>query len=191
MLHRPAVWSLQLWVWCAVIGLSDLRPATAQPYGLTERRPSGGYMDGRLPIRAPSAATGWSVVPAFPNLTFRDPTFLSFEPDTDRLYVGTLWGLIYRFNNDPATSTATVFLDLSNQTQVSDNSGLLAMAFHPEFGQSDSPNRGYVYVYYQYAPNPVYGYRPSYNRLSRFTVPDGSATADRNSEQVLINQFDP
>jgi ankyrin repeat protein len=31
---------------------------------------------------------------------------------------------------------------------------------------------------------------PGYNRLSRFSVPDGSKVADRHSEQVLINQFD-
>jgi glucose/arabinose dehydrogenase len=30
----------------------------------------------------------------------------------------------------------------------------------------------------------------SYHRLSRFPVPDGATAADRNSELVLVNQFD-
>ena len=70
------------------------------------------------------------------------------------------------------------------------------MAFHPEFHQAGSPNRGYVYVYYSYSPNPVPGPNappfdtPTYDRLSRFTVPDGSLVADPNSELVLVNQYD-
>jgi uncharacterized repeat protein (TIGR03806 family) len=72
------------------------------------------------------------------------------------------------------------------------------MAFHPEFRVPGSTNRNYVYVYYNYSPNPVIpggNHRPpsttkSYNRLSRFTVPDGSLLADPNSELVLINQYD-
>lgn len=175
-----------------VVSAGLLAPlARAQPYGLTERRPIGPYLDGRLPPTAPSAATGWTVVPAFPNLTFKDPTFLVPEPGTDRLCVGTLWGQVFRFVNNPATSTATVFLDLSSRTQVSDNGGLLGLAFHPQYGQPASPNRGYVYVFYQYSPTPTYGYQPSYLRLSRFTVPDGAAAADPGSELVLINQYDP
>ncbi len=98
--------------------------------------------------------------------------------------------------NDPATQEKNEFLDLTDVTQGWDDCGLLALAFHPEFGQGDSPNRGYVYVWYHYSPSPVVGPKrppvttPGYNRLSRFTVPDGSHTADRASEQVLINQFD-
>ena len=138
-----------------------------------------------------SATTGWTTVQAFPNLTFKDPTFLVAEPGSNRLYVGTLWGIVYRFVNDPNTSTRTVFLDVSNRTQVSDSSGLLGLAFHPDFGKAGSPNRGYVYVSYQYSPTPAYGYQPSYNRLARFTVPDGATSVDPNSELVLIDQYDP
>ena len=59
-----------------------------------------------------------------------------------------------------------------------------------------SPNRGYVFIHYSYSPSPNYNPGapsdsvPSYNRLARFTVPDSSLVADRNSELVLINQYD-
>jgi uncharacterized repeat protein (TIGR03806 family) len=71
----------------------------------------------------------------------------------------------------------------------------MGLAFHPEFGLAGSPNRGYVYVSYSYSPSPIHdagapSNTPSYNRLSRFTVPDGSLAADRDTEYVLINQYD-
>jgi glucose/arabinose dehydrogenase len=70
---------------------------------------------------------------------------------------------------------------------------LLGFALHPEFGLTSSTNRGFVYVYYSYSPTPTNN--PGldtvmYNRLSRFTVPDGGLIADPASEMVLINQFD-
>src|SRR5207249_762088 len=59
-----------------------------------------------------------------------------------------------------------------------------------------STNRGYIYLFYQYSATPTPGpgrpprTTPSYNRLSRFTVPDNSSVADPNSELVLIDQYD-
>lgn len=183
--RRAAAWLVTF------VCLAASPPGHAQAYGLGSRAPIGPYLDDRFPATAPDPGTGWSTAIAFPNLTFRDPTFLVPEPNSNRLCVGTLWGIVYRIVNDPETSARTVFLDVSDRTQVSDSSGLLGLAFHPEFGAPGSSNRGYVYVAYQYSPNPVYGYQPSWNRLSRFTVPDGAAAADPGSELVLIDQFDP
>jgi uncharacterized repeat protein (TIGR03806 family) len=167
------------------------------PYGLDSRGPVGPFLNNTLPPAASGASGSWMTVQAFPNLTFEDPTFLTFAPRTNLLYVCGRQGTIWVFQNDPNTATKTEFLNLTNRNQGYDDCGLLGMAFHPEFGQSGSTNRGYVYVYYQYTPAPTNSApnRPdvntvSYNRLSRFTVPDGTFTADPNSEQVLINQFD-
>ena len=58
---------------------------------------------------------------------------------------------------------------------------------------TNSTNRGYFYVAYCYSPSPVAvpdANTLMYDRLSRFTIPDGSSVADPNSELVLINQFD-
>ncbi len=177
----------------ALVLVSGLFPtsAVAQSYGLTERQPIGAYLNGKFPTTAPSATTGWSTVPAFPNLTFNNATHITAAPRSDRLYVSTQAGRIYSFVNNPATTSSTLVIDVSNRTQVSDSSGLLGVVFHPEFGLAGSPNRGYVYIFYTYSPNPQYGYFPCYDRLSRFTVPDGSLVADPNSELVLIQQYDP
>jgi glucose/arabinose dehydrogenase len=157
---------------------------------------------GSFPMRAqPSSTNGqaFTAVNAFPNLTFDDPTCIVPLPGTNRLYVCGRQGQIWFFNNSPTAAIKTLFLDLSAHTQGWGSSGLLAMAFHPQFGQAGSPNRGYVYVAYTYTPGPLVGSAadppvhatPCYDRISRFTVPDGSDVADPNSEYVLVNQFDP
>jgi uncharacterized repeat protein (TIGR03806 family) len=186
----------------AVFGILCLQheaPIFAQSYGLDTRSPIGAFLNQKMPPATTVPSGAWTVVNAFPSLTFQDPTCLVPEPGSNRLYVGSREGYIWFFNNDPNTTTKTLFLDLSAQTQGWDDCGLLGFAFHPQFGQAGSPNRGYVYVYYQYqVPGNIKGSatsRPpsdtqSYNRLSRFTVPDGSSVADPNSELVLINQFD-
>jgi glucose/arabinose dehydrogenase len=82
-----------------------------------------------------------------------------------------------------------VVLDLSGRVQVDGDSGLLGVAFHPEFGQPDSPNREFVYVFYRYTPDPSEIDR-AYCRLSRFSWSGGLASINPASEQVLINQYD-
>jgi uncharacterized repeat protein (TIGR03806 family) len=183
-----------------VLGTGFALPfAHAQPYGLTARPAIGPYLNNLLPSGAPVAAGAWQTVKAFPNLTFATPTFLVAEPASNRLLVGGDQGLIWSFDNNSAATTKSVFLDLREHCQGYNGCGLLGLAFHPDYGRAGSPNRGYFYVSYQYTPGPVLGSpesppdnksTPTYNRLSRFTVPDGSTVADPNSELVLINQFD-
>jgi glucose/arabinose dehydrogenase len=139
------------------------------------------------------AEASWAVSDAFTNLTFTEPCGFTAEPRANRLYVSERLGKIYFFTNSPAVSAAALFLDLSAVTQGNNDCGLVGFALHPEYGMAGSTNRGYVYVDYCYSPspnpNPTSDTR-MYNRVSRFTVPDGSLVADPASELVLINQFD-
>lgn len=175
---------------------TDPASMSGQPYGLETRAPVGAFLNGTMPATQPAPGS-FDVVKAFPNLVFFDPTFLVPEPGTNRLYVGLRQGEIWFIPNDPNTTNRSLFLDLTATTQGWDASGLLGMAFHPEFGQPGSTNRGFVYVYRNYSASPqillegrLPPTTPSFNRLSRFTVPDGSLVADPNSEVVLINQYD-
>jgi uncharacterized repeat protein (TIGR03806 family) len=167
----------------------------AEPYGLNERLPIGAFLNGKLPPSVLVQTGKWMVVDAFPNLTVDDPTTLIPEPGGSRLYVSSRQGQIFSFANRADTANMVEFLNLTNITQGWDDCGLLAFAFHPDFNRPGAPKR-FVYVWYHYSPAPVVGPKrpsvmtPGYDRLSRFTVPEGSLAADRNSEQVLINQFD-
>lgn len=164
----------------------------AQSYGLLQRPAEGAYWNGKLPL-AEASTTGWSFADAFPFLSFNDPTVIVAMPGSDRLLVATQQGIVHSFVNSPTTTTQSLFLDLSAVTQGTVGSGLMGMAFHPEYGVAGSSNSNYLYVFYSYSPSPNYApgangeEAPSYNRLSRFTVPDGSLTAERDSELVLIN----
>src|SRR5690606_15310293 len=86
-------------------------------------------------------------------------------------------------------------LDLSARNQGENDSGLLGVAFHPEFGQSESDNRSYLYVHYAHSEAPIVGRAPPSNtrtrsRLSRFSVDLETLVADPGSELVLIDQND-
>ena len=118
----------------------------AQSYGLNQRPVAGAFLNNALP-QAEASNTGWSYADAFPALSFNDPTFIVPLPGTNRLLVGTQQGLIHSFVDSATAATKDLFLDLSAVTQGTVGSGLLGIAFHPEFGVAGSPNRGYVYLH--------------------------------------------
>ena len=98
------------------------------------------------------------------------------------------------FPNRPDVSNAEVItiLDISSKVFNVSDSGMTGIAFHPQFGQAGSTNRGFVYITYKWRPNPDSGANADYSfwRLSRFNVPDGQFTIDPNSELILVQQFD-
>jgi uncharacterized repeat protein (TIGR03806 family) len=140
------------------------------------------------------AAPGWIPVLAFPALpTFNYPTVLEPVPGTDRLFVVELNGRIYAIDNDRAATEKRLVLDITDRCQGNDM-GVLGMAFHPEFNQPNSPNRGYIYLHYPYSEAPIdtvpHPTIPTISRLSRFTVDLETLQIDAASELVLIDQYD-
>src|ERR1043166_3312621 len=126
----------------------------AAPYGLSPRAPVGAFLNSQMPPTRPGAGSGdYTVLDAFPNLTFEDPTFMTAEPGTNRLYVSGRQGTIHWFVNIAGTTSKTLFLDLRTHTQGYEDCGLLGFAFHPEWRQVGSSNRGYFYFWYQYTTN--------------------------------------
>src|SRR5437773_9804085 len=102
----------------------------AQLYGLDSREPIGPLLNNVMPGLPPGLVSsgGWTTVPAFPNLTFTNPVVLLAEPRSNRLFVCCREGMIYFFENNPASATKTLFLDIRSQTQGYDDCGLLGMA---------------------------------------------------------------
>lgn len=199
--HRVAFKTLPfvaLGLLSAAIFLSNVA-GLFMPPGLDNPEPIGKFLNGNLPATAPSiaSATSWEVEPAFPNLTFNDPTTFVADPNSNMLYVGSRDGKIYRFENNRNTSAKQLVLDISQKVAVVWDGGFLGMAMHPEFGVPNSPNRNYFYVWYcarsapgvdyinYWVDDPIF--YNTYLRLSRFTIPDGQVQADPASEQVMIN----
>ena len=77
----------------------------------------------------------YEVVNAFPSLSFNDPVGIYHANDgTDRLFVVEQPGKIKVFDNDPSSTNAEVFLDITSivdQGGGYTEEGLLGLAFHP------------------------------------------------------------
>ena len=118
---------------------------------------------------------------AFPNLTFSSALNLQNAGDgTNRLFVVEQSGIIKVFQNQSNVSTTKTFLNISDRVTAGGETGLLGLAFHPDF-----ENNGYFYVNYT-APSPLRSV------ISRFKVsttnPD---SVDKNSELIFLTYNQP
>jgi uncharacterized repeat protein (TIGR03806 family) len=176
----------------ALLFAGGLCSALAQPYGLTSRPSVGPFLNDVMPEASPASSGSWSAVPAFSNLFFTNALGFTFVPGTNLNCVWEREGRVWMFSTNTGTSTKTLVLDISNQCQGWDDSGLLNLAFHPGFATNH-----YLFVYYTWVtPGTVVGNpttRPSHrvtgkyhDRLSRFTL-DANGVAIPGSETVFVD----
>lgn len=169
--------------------------ANAKPYGLTVRPNVGAFLNDAMPETAPAISGNWSAIVAFTNLLFTNAVGLTFVPDSNQLCVWEREGRVWTFENSPGTTQKKLVLDIHNQCQGWDDSGLLGVAFHPGF----ATNR-FIFVYYTWVkPGTVTGSpttRPNptlpntyHDRLERYTL-DDNGVAIPNSRTILIDQTD-
>ena len=170
-----------------------LLSAHPQPVGITVA-PVGPFLDGAFPALRPGAVPGavWSAEDAFPELEFLEPVRVLPHPNGTQIVVASKTGELWLFNDDQSSSSRELILSIETQYTNVGESGIAGFAFHPEFGDPTSPNRGFLYVWHRWSlNNGLNGTNtPGYDRLSRFTVPDGSNVFDASSELVLIQQYD-
>lgn len=129
-----------------------------------------------LPLRSDALDTEL----AFPSLSFFRPVDIQHPPDgTDRLVVVEQPGRVRIFENDPATSTTTLFLDIEDRVLSDARFGLLGLAFHPDY-----TTNGYLFVHYTAAG-------PDRSVIARFTVSADPDVVDPASEVVLLEVEQP
>jgi glucose/arabinose dehydrogenase len=121
---------------------------------------------------------------AFPGQSFTQPVALIQAPaDNQRWYLVEKGGLIFTFTADD--EQAAVFADLTAQVDASQfESGLLGMAFHPDF----AANRQVLLSYT--APGPDTS-TPLVSHISRFQAPTDELTIDMTSEEILLTLDQP
>ena len=103
------------------------------------------------------------------------------EPLGDRVFVAEQVGRIYTFTVDEnGLANRTLFMDARNQVFSGQDSGMLGLAFHPEYNQTGSPNHNYFYVFYTAIVDGNH-----FLRISRFS---GTQTGDLGSELVMLEQ---
>ncbi len=166
--------------------------ADAKPYGMASRPAVGAFLNGTLPEVAPSISGNWSAIVAFPNLLFTNSVGLAAVPGSDQLCVWEREGRVWTFQNSPGTADKKLVLDISNQCQGWDDSGLLGIAFHPGFATNH-----FMFVYYTWVkPGTVAGSpttRPVPNlpdtyhdRLERYTL-DANGVAMPDSVKIFVD----
>jgi len=136
----------------------------------------------------PSVSPVFGYVPleAF-GLSFGAPVAMTTPPgETNRLFVVDKTGRIYVITN-LASPTLTLFLDLQNRVVNSGESGLLGLAFHPDYA---NPTNRAFFVFYSVTANTL-GTNQLHQRLSRFQTSSNNPNQALTNEQVMITQADP
>ena len=114
----------------------------------------------------------------FPLLNFTAPVALLQAPgDGSRWFVVEQAGFVRVFDNDPGVTVADIglFIDINIRVDSGGETGLLGMAFHPDF-----PSNPRVYLSYTNADAGLV------SRISEFTSSDGGLTLDPASERILM-----
>lgn len=149
--------------------------------GLTSAEPFTGYLGGAFPNQLPST---WQWTNAYTGTGMGSVITARRMPATNVMVMGTVQGKIYRFDFDQASPSAVLIGDIANGTAFTNNRfGLKGIAFHPEFGQTASPNREYVYI--------TYMSNDTKRRLSRFKLLTSTGQLDLSSELIMIQQIVP
>ncbi len=162
---------------CENAGDDDESDDPAPPMAGLDQRPSN------LTCLAPdkSGAGGASVTTenSFPDLpAFARPVALLQAPDdSSRWFVVEQTGRVRVFSNDPLVSSFQTFIDLRTSVDPPppNESGLLGMAFHPDF----AANRQ-VFLSYTEPGSPLVSV------VSRFTSLDGGSTLDPSTQVVIL-----
>ena len=125
-----------------------------------------------------------SIENAFPNLSFQDPVGIYHVGDgSNRIFVLEQEGRIKVFENDPAASSAQMFLDITSivdQDGGYTEEGLLGLAFHPNYSEN-----GYFYVNYT-------EHNPRRNVIARYTVSVNNPNqANYGSSEIILEVNQP
>lgn len=175
-------------IFFAVTGM--IMPLQILNYGLTTPEAIDPYLDNALPLETPSSSSSWTAVEAYPNLTFTDPIELLEMPYTNKFMMVGKKGRLWTFDKtDTTTNAKTTILNIESRVITSGDAGFMGAVFHPEFGQTGSPNREYIYTFFRgYGPTVVN--QLAYLFLSRWEYDFGTGLVDPASEDTLIMQYD-
>jgi glucose/arabinose dehydrogenase len=126
----------------------------------------------------PPASVTVSTEPAFAGLSFSSPVAMLQAPgDSTRWFVAEQAGRVRVFDNDAMVTAFSTFIDISTRVTFSGETGLLGMAFHPNF-----PTDPRAYLFYSHTD----GSAGLVSQLSEFTTSDGGQTLDPASERILL-----
>ncbi|MCB1679167.1 MAG: PQQ-dependent sugar dehydrogenase [Halioglobus sp.] len=128
-----------------------------------------------------SDQSGYVLVNALGGRLFTQPMMVRSDPvDAARLYVLERHGRVLVLDY-PGGGEAQVVLDIRDEVgDVESENGALGLAFHPQFGQPESPSAGDFFLYYTSVHD-----GQQVNRLSRFTVGETAAVTAQSEVPLM------
>ncbi len=122
--------------------------------------------------------------PAFPNLSFDQPLFLTHAGDgSNRVFVVEKTGAVHVLDNAPESTSTFTFIDITdkllprNDPNVGET-GLLSMAFHPAYSDNGK-------VYLSYVDENLV------STISEMIVSSDPNRADQSTERILLQMQQP
>jgi uncharacterized repeat protein (TIGR03806 family) len=150
--------------------------------GLTKLEPVAPFFNGVFPAITPSSAAV-RAEPVSGNLNLTTVMSMASHRNLPHMYMVGRFGQVKYIDPSIGNDTGTVFIDMSQGLFTGQDSGLLNLVFHPEYHQAGSPNRNYFYLCYVAAVGGA-----QFLRVSRFTATEGENSANRNTEQIMIQE---
>lgn len=145
--------------------------------GLDDPEPISAYLNDTFPVKITTTLE----VTTEPRPTDR-ALAITPEPLGERVFVAEQVGRIFTFmSTENGLVGRTLFMDIQQQVFSGQDSGMLGLAFHPEYNQEGSPNNAYFYVYYTAIKDGEH-----HLRLSRFS---GTTSGDAGSELIMFEQM--
>ncbi len=131
----------------------------------------------------PPVASSIQLENPFPNLSnLSSPVAMFMAPgDSGYWYVVQQTGQVVKFANSTGANTVTTFIDINDgRLSYGGETGLLGMAFHPDFATN-----GFVYL--SYTSNNA----GLVSRISRFNLDGAGQSLDPASEQIILSVPQP
>ena len=121
-----------------------------------------------------------NLVDVFPGITFNIPVDIAHAGD-GRLFIVEQAGIIRFAPLDTPAVSALTFLDITDRVSAGGETGLLGLAFHPDY-----VDNGFFYVNYTTSIDDQL-----YTRISRFNSTADPNVADPASELILLQLAQP
>ncbi len=146
------------------------------------------FFDDIFPRTTPGALGAWEVYDYAPETQIPSPLKMVEVPgDDNTVLVISKIGEVWKMNLESLEQELA--LDIKDRCMKLGDAGIYGIAIHPKFLEGEEYQ--YVYLFYRYHPfNPNEWDREGYNRLSKFKWSSTDQLIDKDSEEVLIQQYD-
>jgi Glucose / Sorbosone dehydrogenase/Cytochrome C oxidase, cbb3-type, subunit III len=166
------------WSWLAVI--IAITPGLLA-VGYKKNRDFGDFINRVRASMTYGGTSEWELVDLYPGVTWDQPMEVAFGNNSSGdVYYLSRPGRLIRLNPSESVE-GELLVDLTDRVaSIEFELGALSFALHPEYGQEDSPNRGFVYLWFTRLEVPA-----QFNLLSRFDL-SLPTLAERNASELIL-----